>query len=171
LMCDVDDVISTGAEIRAWGPTAGIVFVAPKLDLDVMMASFGAGAGGYLLETVSGDALRDSLNLVIAGEKVFSSELASLLPMLASKFDSSGPCNLAPLESDLSRREIEILQCLTSGQSNKVIAKNLEIAEATVKVHVKRILRKAHALNRTQAALWGVATGVTSLPASRKVGS
>ena len=69
-----------------------------------------------------------------------------------------------PLESALSTREIEILRCLTSGQSNKAIAKRLDIAEATVKVHVMRILRKAHVTNRTQAALWGVASGVASTP-------
>jgi two-component system, NarL family, nitrate/nitrite response regulator NarL len=164
-----DNIIGVVGEIRAWGPSARIVVVAPKLDLEVMSECFAAGACGYLLETISPDALQNSLNLVIAGEKVFPSELASLFPMLASKFDSSEPSNLAPLESALSRREIEILRCLTNGQSNKVIAKTLEIAEATVKVHVKRILRKAHAINRTQAALWGVAAGVTSAPASRKI--
>jgi two-component system, NarL family, nitrate/nitrite response regulator NarL len=206
-----EDVVSRVAEIKAFEPTARIVFVAPKLDLHVMSACFAAGASGYLLDRISGDALRESLKLVTAGEKVFPSELVSLFPMLTSNVGSSatssgdalreGPklltagqkvfpsevtspfpmltskvaspetSNFEPSESDLSRREIEILRCLTDGQSNKVIAKNLDIAEATVKVHIKHILRKAHVVNRTQAALWGVAAGVTSAPASRKVAS
>jgi two-component system nitrate/nitrite response regulator NarL len=163
LVRSAEDVTTAEREISAWEPTARIVFVVPKFDLDVMIECFAVGGCGYLLETISRDALRESLMLVRAGEKVFPSELASLIPTLMSKFGSPQTRNLAPPESELSRREIEILQCLITGQSNKVIAKTLEIAEATVKVHVKRILRKAHVINRTQAALWGVATGIGSL--------
>jgi len=166
---DVEDIISAVAEIRDLGPTARIVFVVPKLNLDIMRQCFQAGAYGYLLETISREALKESLKLVIAGEKVFPSELASLFTMLTPTFGSLEPSNVVPPKSDLSPREIEILQCLTNGQSNKVIAKTLEIAEATVKVHVKRILRKAHVSNRTQAALWGVATHIASAPGRSKL--
>jgi two-component system nitrate/nitrite response regulator NarL len=167
----VEEVISAVGEIRAVVPTGRIVFVVPKLDVDVMSRCFAAGACGYLLERISRDALRESLNLVNAGEKVFPSELAALFPMFSSKFGNPDTTTLAPPDADLSRREIEILRCLTNGQSNKVIAKNLEIAEATVKVHVKRILRKANVVNRTQAALWGVATHIASAPSSHKAAS
>jgi two-component system nitrate/nitrite response regulator NarL len=159
LVRGIEEITSAVTDIRAWGPTARIVFVVAKLDLDIVNACFVGGAYGYLLETISPDALRASLKLVIAGEKVFPSELASLFPVLVSKFRSPEPSNSVLPECDLSRRETQILRCLTDGQSNKVIAKNLEIAETTVKVHVKRILRKAHVANRTQAALWGVAKG------------
>ncbi len=54
----------------------------------------------------------------------------------------------------LSAREAEILGCLTKGEANKVIARRLDITEATIKVHVKAILRKIGATNRTQAAMW-----------------
>jgi two-component system nitrate/nitrite response regulator NarL len=57
---------------------------------------------------------------------------------------------------DLSEREREILHCLVSGHPNKVIARQLGIAETTVKVHVKVVLRKVRALNRTQAAIWAL---------------
>jgi two-component system, NarL family, nitrate/nitrite response regulator NarL len=56
----------------------------------------------------------------------------------------------------LSDREEQILRCLVNGQPNKVIARELGIAETTVKVHVKSVLRKAQASNRTQAAMWAV---------------
>jgi DNA-binding NarL/FixJ family response regulator len=56
----------------------------------------------------------------------------------------------------LSMREIAILQCLMHGHSNKLIARHFEIAETTVKVHVKAILRKIRAGNRTQAAIWAI---------------
>jgi two-component system nitrate/nitrite response regulator NarL len=54
----------------------------------------------------------------------------------------------------LSTRETVILRCLMEGDSNKIIARKFDITEATVKVHVKAILRKIHAKNRTQAAIW-----------------
>lgn len=56
----------------------------------------------------------------------------------------------------LSDREAEILQCLVNGASNKAIARDLRIAEATVKVHVKGLLRKMQLQNRTQAAIWAL---------------
>ena len=56
--------------------------------------------------------------------------------------------------SRLSGREAQILHCLTKGASNKLIARDLGVAEATIKVHVKAILRKVKAANRTQAAMW-----------------
>ena len=167
----IENVVRAVGEIRAWAPNGRIVFVAAELDLDIMRRCFAAGASGYLLESISSDALRESLKLVNAGEKVFPSELAALFPLFISRTGNSEAGNLALRESDLSNREIEILRCLASGQSNKAIANNLDITEATVKVHVKRILRKAHVTNRTQAALWGVATGVAAAPAPHKAAS
>jgi two-component system nitrate/nitrite response regulator NarL len=160
LVLALENVISPVGEIRAWEPTARIVLVVPKLDLDIMTACFAEGACGYLLETISRDGLRGSLKLVTSGEKVFPSELASLFPMLTAKFGSPGNSNFATPKSDLSPRELDVLRCLTNGQSNKAIGRSLEIAETTVKIHLKRILRKSRAINRTQAALWGLATGV-----------
>ncbi len=69
-----------------------------------------------------------------------------------------------PSQNPLSMREIEILSCLAHGHANKRIARVLNIAEATVKVHVKAILRKLHLTNRTQAAIWAVQQGFTWKP-------
>jgi two-component system nitrate/nitrite response regulator NarL len=151
-------------EVKAWLPTAKIVCLVPEFDLDEMRGCFANGASGYVLETLTRDALRESLRLVAAGEKVFPSELALQFPLLTEGHGIGGAPSPESLEVDLSSRELEILQCLASGQSNKAIARSLAIAEATVKVHVKRILRKANASNRTQAALWAIATGVAAAP-------
>lgn len=67
-------------------------------------------------------------------------------------------------QTPLSAREIEILSCLAHGHANKRIARELNITEATVKVHVKAILRKLHLTNRTQAAIWAVQNGFTWKP-------
>jgi two-component system nitrate/nitrite response regulator NarL len=69
-------------------------------------------------------------------------------PMMAAANDSVG------LSTKFSDRETQILRLLTKGASNKLIARDLGLAEATVKVHIKAILRKAKAANRTQAAMW-----------------
>jgi two-component system nitrate/nitrite response regulator NarL len=66
----------------------------------------------------------------------------------------------SPAPSSLSGRELEILRHLASGQANKVIANDLHITEATVKVHVKGILGKICATNRTQVAIWAIHNGL-----------
>ncbi|MFX5817298.1 LuxR C-terminal-related transcriptional regulator, partial [Acinetobacter baumannii] len=67
----------------------------------------------------------------------------------------------------LSPREISILQCLIEGDSNKCIARKINIAEATVKVHIKAILRKIRVQNRTQAAIWGLNHRPATWPTNR----
>ena len=62
-------------------------------------------------------------------------------------------------EAKLSVRERDVLCCLMAGYSNKVIARELDVCEATVKVHVKAILRKLDVSNRTQAAMWASTRG------------
>lgn len=165
LSVSIETVAPMVGELRAIAPFAKIVFLAERLDIELLSACFSAGANAYLLVRISRDALCESLRLVCTGEKVFPSELASLFPELTAV---SGDAKISFSTSeckDLSSREAQILQCLTNGQSNKLIARNLDIAEATVKVHVKRILRKVHVANRTQAALWAISKGVAQPPA------
>jgi two-component system nitrate/nitrite response regulator NarL len=91
-----------------------------------------------------------------AGEapNVLDNETAPSLE--AGKAPLNGELGLARARHDLSCRELTILRCLTSGASNKMIARELDISEATVKVHVKAILRKIRVHNRTQAAIWAM---------------
>lgn len=155
-----DSVANIIDAVRAWSSTTKVVFLAQELDIDLLSKSFDAGACGYLLKGISCDALVGALNLISAGEKVFPSALASTLAALASKFGHA-VSNLAQLrDTGLSDREIEILRCLAIGHANKMIAAGLNIAESTVKVHLKRILRKTHASNRTQAAIWALEHGI-----------
>jgi two-component system nitrate/nitrite response regulator NarL len=161
-----EDISNFMGEARSWIPEIKVVFLASELKIDLLISCFAAGANGFLLENISRDAFQESLRLVFAGEKVFPSGMAALISGLASK-NGGVAVDLSDLRNfQLSDREIDILRCLSIGQSNKVIANTLHIAESTVKVHVKRILQKTHATNRTQAALWGAARGLapTSSP-------
>ena len=68
----------------------------------------------------------------------------------------------------LSEREIEILHCLVKGNPNKMIANRLNIKEGTVKTHLKGLLKKINATNRTQAAIWGAKHGLDGEPTKRR---
>jgi two-component system nitrate/nitrite response regulator NarL len=158
------DVSRFMEEARSWIPGIKVIFLASEMDTDLLISCFSAGANGFLLESISRDAFQESLRLVFAGENVFPSSMAALISDLALKTGRVA-VDLSDLRSfQLSDREIDILRCLSVGQSNKVIANTLNIAESTVKVHVKRILQKTHATNRTQAALWGAARGLAPTP-------
>lgn len=121
-----------------------------------------AGADGYLLTTISPDALRASLDAVMLGATVIQSRKSALSFQSSDRAGrevSDAEVEPSRLNADaafkkLSNREAEILLCLTKGESNKHIARKYGITEATVKVHMKAILRKIRVSNRTQAAVW-----------------
>jgi two-component system nitrate/nitrite response regulator NarL len=121
-----------------------------------------AGADGFLAKTVSPEALVQSLQLVMMGEKVYPTNLASLLA------EAGAPVPQDSLRG-LSAREQEILHLLVTGASNKAIAIRLGITEATVKVHLKTVLRKVDVGNRTQAAVWALNNGFAAAPANGPV--
>ena len=128
-----------------------IVVLANELCLAQMARLLKAGIDGYLLNELSAKAFSLSLLLVMTGEKALPSVLASVLGD-ASGSASSGAVD--PAEKHLTEREKQILQCLLNAYSNKHIARALNISEGTVKVHLKSLMKKIAAGNRTQAALW-----------------
>ena len=125
--------------------------------MTTLAACLSAGAAGYLTTDISRDALLRSLQLAALGEKVFPTDLAGLL--VNGSRGPRRPLVRSEKVCGLSDREIETLQCLIRGISNKVIAKRLNITEATIKVHIKSVMRKIKASNRTQAAIWAVRQG------------
>jgi two-component system nitrate/nitrite response regulator NarL len=160
-------------------PSARIMLLATEFDFRMVRSAFRAGAAGCLLEELSCDRLVGMLHLVAMGEKVFPSQLADQLMDGAGVNQQNG---LSPTidSAHLSVREVEILRCLIMGLPNKVISRRLSISEATVKVHVKAVLRKLHVMNRTQAAIWATSRGlrgfdsderVTSLPVQTEFGN
>lgn len=145
------------APLRQRRPDAHIVILTTGLCARRLTASLEAGVNGYLIKDMSADALAQSLRLVRTGEKVFPTHLADLL--LAGQVQPP-QTEIASLRKGLSQRETQILRCLIGGDSNKVIANTLGITEATVKVHLKSLLRKINAVNRTQAAIWAMNNGI-----------
>ncbi len=143
----------------------GIVILAGRLDqagLDLAVAS---GARGFLPKSISGAALKLSLELVLLGENLFAAPAlpARERPMMAEPLVAT---ETRPLRAALSPRERAVLECLELGLTNKTIARNLDMTEATVKVHLKSVLRKINAGNRTQAAVWAMNDRASSLSVS-----
>jgi two-component system nitrate/nitrite response regulator NarL len=145
--------------------------------LDELISAFRAGAHGYFVDVMTCDAFIKSMELVMMGETIFP-------PALSFVLDPEGDHLGEPVPGDennqailvttddtfapqLSPREKSILRYLIEGDSNKCIARKIDIAEATVKVHVKAILRKIRVHNRTQAAIWGVNHGSPTRPANK----
>ena len=146
-------------DLRERFPAARLVVLTSNVDKSSFFDCVSAGIDGYLLKNISPLILIESLQLIALGEKVFPSVLATWL--LESRPEARSDSNrLGAAEAALSAREIDILECLVDGDSNKAIARRLSISDATVKVHVKNILRKVSVANRTQAAIWALTMGV-----------
>jgi two-component system, NarL family, nitrate/nitrite response regulator NarL len=145
------------SQIRAAAPRARTVLLTETIRGDRLADALSVGVDGYLLKSISADALHQSLLLVLMGEKVFPTDLADLLAN--GRLMSRGGAG-SEHSNGLSDRETQILGCLVSGAQNKQIAYELKISDGTVKVHLKAILKKIHVQNRTQAAIWALAHGV-----------
>lgn len=145
--------------IQSEYPSVRVILMVDVFEFRQTISAFQKGACAYLLKEIGSQPLINSLRLVIRGEKVLPVALLQHLPdtQLMSGNRSVVQVQLNDL---LSAREIDTLRCLVMGYSNKVIAYRLLISEATVKVHVKAILRKLTVQNRTQAAIWAVNQGV-----------
>ena len=141
-----------------------IVVLADELNSRFIKDSFCSGADGFILQDISARAFIGSLDLIMMGEKVFPTSMASIL-----SDGWNGWCDdkyqIDVLNDyDISARELDIIRCLANGFSNKSIARELDITEATVKVHLKAVLRKLGLENRTQIAIWAVSQGVVPCP-------
>ncbi len=149
--------------VKAQCPEARVVVMADRADPGLLLAGVEAGADGFCLTTVDADILIKTLELVAAGGSIFPAAIVRPLMERMSAGREYQPDEAPPSETKgtfkfeahkLSVREGEILRCLMDRASNKIIARQVGVTEATVKVHDKAILRKTGMKNRTQAALW-----------------
>ena len=142
--------------------SARIAVLADAIADRTLSLSLKAGADAYLNKSMSSESLLRALQLVMLGEVVYPTHVASLLIANANS-ERPQPERAQPASNELSKREIQILRCLLAGQSNKAIARNLHITESTVKMHFKNVMRKINAQNRTQAAVWAIQNGLSPL--------
>jgi two-component system nitrate/nitrite response regulator NarL len=141
--------------LREAAPAARMLMLTVSEDERDLAAALRAGASGYLLKTIEGDALVDAIAQAMRGEAVVAQEMTGKL--VAAYRDAAAPREaasvaLSPL-AQLSPREQDILRGIARGASNKEIARDLGIAETTVKIHVQHVLRKLDVASRVQAAV------------------
>ena len=108
------------------------------------------GVDGYLLKDMEPELIIDDIRKILRGELVISPNLASILAQTLRTPSASD------IAGNLTIRELEVIQMIAEGMSNKMIANKLDIAESTVKVHVKHILNKTGLRTRVDAAVWTV---------------
>ena len=137
-----------------------VVMLTTSADEGDLSESLRNGARGYLLKDMEPDELVLALQEIVAGKIVVAPALTSVLADLVRHGERrERKDDLAPFSS-LTPREHEILCHLSEGQSNKVIARHLDISDGTVKLHVKAILRKLGVHSRVEAAVMAVEKGV-----------
>lgn len=151
--------------LRQAAPHARIVMLTVSEDEADLAAALRGGACGYLLKTIEGDALVSAIQRAMRGASVVAEEMTDKLvaavrgaaPAPAADEDAA---TASPLEQ-LSPREREILRAIARGASNKEIARELGIAETTVKIHVQHVLRKLGLSSRVQAAVVATEHGLS----------
>jgi DNA-binding NarL/FixJ family response regulator len=134
-------------------PDVPIVLFAEREELTQIVAALRQGVRGYISSTLSPEVVVEALRLVRAGGTFVP---ADVFAKAAEQREQAGPAVAPAVDGkwkDFTPRELEVLDRLRQGMSNKVIAHELSICDGTVKVHIKHIMRKLKATNRTQAAL------------------
>jgi len=155
--------IETLKQLRASGIGTPVVMLTMSREDADLSAALRGGAQGYLLKDIEPEDLVPALEATLQGSNVVARELVGSLARLvrgdAGPQKAALPRAAAPF-AELTPRELEILECIADGSSNKMIARELDITDGTVKLHVKAILRKLGLRSRVEAAVSAVEHGL-----------
>ena len=146
------DGVETLKKMRAAGVQSRIIMLTVSNTGEDLSAAMRYGADGYLLKDMEPEIILEKLHNASEGHVVISDEMTDLL--VNSMRKENPPLHLQ--DGNLTQREEEILQLIARGLSNKNIARQLDISEGTVKVHVKNLLRKLNLRTRLEAAVWAL---------------
>ena len=164
----LDETAETVRLLRSLIPDGKVVLILETdrtIDLPRVLA---LSPDACIVNLGSGDALLKVLGLTFMNQRVFvlahsiAATARDTVESTASASLQSPDSNRLGIngQSSLSPREREVLTCLAEGKSNKVIARQYSLSEATIKVHLKSVLRKIGKHNRTQAAIWAIEHGL-----------
>ena len=145
-------------EVRTQSPETKIVVLTSFSDDETVFAAIQAGALSYLLKDCSPEELVQAIRAAQAGQPTLPADIALRLIHEIHK-----PANQPPTEEPLTGRELDVLRLIARGLTNQEIADKLVISERTVRTHVGNILEKLHLANRTQAALYALREGYSTL--------
>jgi len=147
------DGLDTLKVIRDTNTSSRIIMLTVSDNDEDIVCAITYGADGYLLKDMDPEEILEKLREAAQGKMVFSPKLTHVL---AGAIRGGGANTKTNLLSKLTSREHEILKQLARGLSNKLIARELDISDGTVKVHVKHILKKLSLNSRVEAAVWMV---------------
>jgi DNA-binding NarL/FixJ family response regulator len=148
------DGVGAMRELRRRLPSARVIVLTSFPDDDRLLPAIQAGAAGYLLKNADPQEVVRAVRAAHAGEALLDPGVAArLLEAIAQRPDSEPAERLTP-------REREVLALIARGMPNKLIARELQISEKTVKTHVGHVLAKLGVTDRTQAALQAVREGL-----------
>jgi len=159
LMPAMDGIAATSA-IRNDLPETEVIALTSVLESAQVVGAVRAGAIGYLLKDTQAPELRRAIKDAAAGQVQLSPQAAAYLMR---------EVRVPATTEALTEREMEVLHLLVQGQSNKEIAKNLQVVEDTVKTHVRHILAKLGVQSRTQAVLCAIRLGLVSTEYGKKL--
>ncbi|GAB1576875.1 response regulator [Bordetella petrii] len=144
-------------------PGSAVVILTVSEEADELSQALRDGASGYLVKNIDADALTAAIRRAASGEPVIADNMtAKLVDRFREQAAQGGGAAAGGERTRLTAREREIVQCLAHGASNKVIARQLDIAESTVKIHVQNILKKLNLTSRVQVAVYAVEHGLVA---------
>jgi DNA-binding NarL/FixJ family response regulator len=147
---------------RSRFPAVPIVVLSATHDQQTVVAAMTAGAAGYIPKSSSNEVMHHALSLVVSGGKYLPPEVLAAPGGDASHVVHRKAVNPAT-SLDLTERQLAVLRSIAKGASNKVICRELGLAERTVKAHVTAVLRALQVASRTQAAVEAVRLGLTDV--------
>jgi DNA-binding NarL/FixJ family response regulator len=140
-------------------PHVGVIFCTMFKDDEFVFAGLKAGGRGYVLKDDDPDSMLRAIRAVGHGESLLSPAIAEKVMRQFSAL----PGKQTPLVDDLTPREIEVLELIAGGRSNKEIAEALSLSEKTVKNHINNIFSKLHVCDRSQAMLYAIRQGLVKV--------
>jgi DNA-binding NarL/FixJ family response regulator len=162
VLMDIDmpgeDGIAATRKLKAQFPEVTVVMLTVHDATDKLLEAIKAGAQGYLVKNIRSSELLDQLRGLKQGEAAITRRMAARILEEFQRGQSTGSTREAS-SSDLTARELEVLELVADHLSNKEIAARLVISEHTVKNHLKNILSKLHLRSRREAADYGLARG------------
>ncbi len=161
--------IETTQRVKRELPSAAIIVLSTEEDEDALFESIKAGAAAFILKDIAPEDLVMVIRRVVAGEylindKVFSRPAVASRVLKEFRELAVYGQEAAPIFAPLSPREVEILDNIAQGMTNKQVAYALSISEQTVKNHMSSILRKLSVNDRTQAVVYAMRQGWIRMP-------
>jgi len=153
--------IEATRQIKAKCPNIAVLVLTVHDDSEHILGILEAGAAGYLTKRVFGEEVIHAIHSVVAGETVLSAEIFQQILKHAMRY-ATKPITIAVGEK-LTVREIEILNWAAKGKSNKDIAAELNLSQATIKSYLSDIFAKLEVASRTEAVIIGLRAGILTL--------